>query len=463
MEVTSTEPRQTMSSRASALAGAWPLVPVLVAMGLLWCWRLGETYSHDYDEGVYLAGTREMLHGAIPFRDFFSSQPPLYPWLLRIGFAIGGDQVASGRAVSVVFALLACLAVFEIARSVSGRGAVGTIAVLLCACAPLWMRMGHVCQAEAPALALALAALDVVVDRRRASSPAWQVTAGLLFGMGISTKLLVAPMIAPALFWAQGWTGRARILGATAALATALALPHGLGAVLEQAVGFHLVALHGANEHTALRELWGTPALLALLAVIGCAVLRRERRELLGMALWVASCAVFLVVHHPVFPHHLVLLVPALAVPAAASWAALQGRAVRGLAMLPVLVLAAYTGIAEARSRPAGPEETRAMQLIQEHSLPDEPVASDDQMLVFRAGRRTPSALVDTSLVRIRTGSLTLEQVQRGTIEARLLVPWTGRLSAMGGFAEWLRSRCDPLVARPAGEKDTLRGVYACR
>lgn len=436
----------------------------LASLGFAWSWRLGAAFSLSYDEGVYLASARELLHGGVPFRDVFSSQPPLFPWLVRAAFAVGGDTVASGRGLSVVSALIACVAVAALARQLAGPWA-APVAVLLCGCSPGFTLMARTCEAEGPAIALACNALALLVGAAGARRPWRQLVAGALLGLGLSTKILVAPLLAPLLWWAPDRAGRGRVLCAATAVCVVLAVPHGLGAVFDQAVGFHLRALAFTDiPHASMTDLARVVGWTGLLAVSGWAVLWPDRRPFVGIVLWTASAAAFLAAHRPLFSHHLVLLVPGVAVAAAAGLVGVSARAGRlggaaGAATLALaLLLEVGKGEAFAVVEPTA-REREAMQAITAHSSPGEAVVSDEQMLVFRADRRVLRELVDTSFVRIGAGSLGPDAVMQGVQRARVITSWTGRLARVPGFDDWLHSRCELLVPG-----DTPgRGVYLAR
>jgi 4-amino-4-deoxy-L-arabinose transferase-like glycosyltransferase len=402
-----------------------------------------------------------MLHGAVPFRDLFSSQPPLYLWLLRAAFAVGGDTVVAGRALSTVAALAACGAVASIARR-AGSARTAAAGALLCGLSPAFWRAARTCQAEAPALALATLGLALVASPRRALRPGWQVAAGALLGLALSTKLLVAPLLLPLLWWSgRCWAGRARGLLAALAVALAVAAPHGFGAVLREAVGLHLDALalpDGLSVGGIASRAW----LPAAAALAGLAAPGRRRLRV-GLALWCGASATFLLLHRPVFAHHLALLAPPLAAAAAVGLEALWRRAGPRPALAAAAALLLAVGV-PGRPREAGATaaEQAALVFIVRSTGPEARIASDAQMLVFRAGRRSPPALVDTSRVRVASGSLDTTSALRAAGSAELVVLWNDRLAAVPGLLGWVRERCELVLPLP-GADAPWRGVYRVR
>jgi hypothetical protein len=73
-------------------------------------------------------------------------------------------------------------------------------------------------------------------------------------------------------------------------------------------------------------------------------------------------------------------------------------------------------------------------------TAPGDLVISDDQFATALAGRSTPPELVDTSLVRVKSGDLTVDELmviaERWHVRAVLLR--TDRLAAVPGLQAWL-------------------------
>jgi 4-amino-4-deoxy-L-arabinose transferase-like glycosyltransferase len=467
-------------------------VVALAALGTAWFWHLGEPFSYDYDEGVYLVSARLLLHGHRLFQQVFSSQPPLYLELLHAAFRSFGDTVAVGRGVSVAFAVAACALLAKASwDSVHPRAA--PVAVVLCGTALSFFREARVCQAEMPALGLAVAAIASLASERRACRTRWQLGSGILFGLALATKLFVAPMVFPLLVMVLGPSGAHRsraqrlrggllVLGSAGATAIAIASCFRTGDLYRQVVGFHLDARAPLSWWPA-HHLWSgfflMEGLLAPLAAVGFTslALRRSGATTWSGA-WLGTCAVFLWVHTPLFPHHFVLLVPPLA---------LMGSSVVSLGpsakwRLPAVVLA-ITAVALLKAEPtdrgwrlrpaprtwarilspphASAEEQAVLKIAQLTS-PGELVATDEQMLAFRAGRDTPTSLCDTSFVRIAAGSLTSDAAIRALSEVKVVVPWTGRLARLPAFIDTVRERFDLVLSVPV-EGVPERGIYVAR
>ncbi len=138
---------------------------------------------------------------------------------------------------------------------------------------------------------------------------------------------------------------------------------------------------------------------------------RRARPRLLApLWLWAASAA-FLLWHRPLIDHHFVLIAASFAVPAGAALH-LEGLASwRARATAGVLALVLAAGYAQQLRRidrlegddPRIPPVVAAVEAATEEG---EPIVSDLPLVAYLADRPLPGELVDTSVVRFRSGSL---------------------------------------------------------
>ena len=91
----------------SRVARNWPvLTAVLVALaaGLVFTRSLGR--RTNYDEGVYLASLDAMRRGQELGSELYTSQPPVFYWLLRALAAPFGSSIPDIRFAFALFALL---------------------------------------------------------------------------------------------------------------------------------------------------------------------------------------------------------------------------------------------------------------------------------------------------------------------------------------------------------------------
>src|SRR5690349_18687254 len=180
------------------------LVVMLVALALR-LWPLGGA-STDYDEGVYWQSLRAMAAGHPLFREVFSSQPPLFLLGLYPFYLVLGQSFVAARLAVVLYSLAGLAAIYFAGRAVAGRWA-GLAACALLAVDPLYLRVSHTLQAEAPALAFQLVCVALAAeaakrpagsDRRRRMLAA---ASGAALGLGIMVKLFDVVALLPALLY----------------------------------------------------------------------------------------------------------------------------------------------------------------------------------------------------------------------------------------------------------------------
>src|SRR5262249_2852406 len=101
-----------------------------------------------------------------------------------------------------------------------------------------------------------------------------------------------------------------------------------------------------------------------------------------------------------------------------------------------------------------------AVSALRASTAPGDLVISDDQFATALAGRSTPPELVDTSLVRVKSGDLTVDELmvmaERWHVRAGRLV--TDRLAAVPGLGAWLAQLSPKSMHRGTVGALSLRG-----
>ena len=159
---------------------------------------------------------------------------------------------------------------------------------------------------------------------------------------------------------------------------------------------------------------WRTPAGALVPIGLVCAVIVLRKVELLALGAWLAVSAVFLMTQQPLLDHHFVLLAATLAVPAGAGLGAGVSRipAPARYAVAGAAALALAVGFAQEERRLWGQDGdslgvTWAADQLRQRTQPHDLVATDLPIVPYLADRRVPGQLVDSSYVRLGTGSLT--------------------------------------------------------
>jgi 4-amino-4-deoxy-L-arabinose transferase-like glycosyltransferase len=487
------------------------LVSAAVAMRL---YGLGLPFDRDgYDEGVYWQSLRAMSAGHGLYGDIFYSQPPFFLLSTYPLFALFGGTLWSARLGIALVSLIGLLGALLLGKALSGRpGALA--ALLLVIVNPLYLAQSQTIQAEAPSAAFELLAIGLALywckypDGRRGVVLA--MLTGVMVALSILSKLLGVTLLVPIglLMAARLWLGAppvgaadqgthkrrpyaAALAGIAAfALTGALLLLPFAGAAtafVSSVITFHTGAAGEFSQAGNAALIWsGLQSLLAVAALYGgvVALLRRDWRVLPLLA-WLLVSVYLLWRQVPLFEHHLVSLVPpliALAVmgvafpspgqqaPAKGRWRGMAQPLLAGLAAVSVvlLLLTAAAGLsqdttyyrtAQARSVDGLAQlEARVASDLRAAISPGQQVVTDAQFVAGLASRDTPPALVDTSMVRIDTGNLTLPQLESIASQPQVhaVLFFSGRfyLPAVAAFHAWVEQHFSHLLHDYGGGRE---------
>ena len=137
-------------------AGKWGdalLAAALAAISILYLWPFRSALILDPDEGIVLQGAARIIHGQIPYRDFFSFYAPgsyfWNAWLMKVF----GDSILVPRTVLVLYGALFSVITFVLARRMASRtgAAVASLLLLIC-CLPVRFLVMHNWDSTAAAL-----------------------------------------------------------------------------------------------------------------------------------------------------------------------------------------------------------------------------------------------------------------------------------------------------------------------
>jgi 4-amino-4-deoxy-L-arabinose transferase-like glycosyltransferase len=430
-----------VTRRIGLPAEAIVVAGLLAAEGVLFSRNLHAAAS--YDEGVYLASLDDLRHGQALGSDVFASQPPGFYALLRLVGLFAGSSISELRLGFLAVALVGCLAAYLVGRLTLGVVA-GLAASALVAITPPLAGEAPRVAADTPAVALSLTALALAVAAR---GPGLAALAGAAAAAAVSVKLFAATVVVPlAALAVSRRASRAQILaalGGALVVAVALAVAHAgaLGSIWHQAFSFHRAARgYGGGEpngHALAHFLeFRTPS--AWLIVLGAAGSLVVAPRIWPFWLWAVACALFLLWLKPLFEHHLVLLAASLGLAAGLGLGGAVARLEPRPALAGAAALAAALAVGLAQqvhrldyAREAEPAElVWAGQRLAACTRPDEFVASDQPIVAYRERRRLPGELVDTSLVRLQTGSLPPARVLEILGRDRIRAIFVGRAFA---------------------------------
>jgi 4-amino-4-deoxy-L-arabinose transferase-like glycosyltransferase len=484
----------------------WALAAILIVAMIAMATTLTR-FSTEYDEGVYWQSLRAMAQGHPLYSSVFGSQPPGFLLGVYPGYLLLGQSIIAGRIVIALYALAGIIAVYAIGRALGGRW-VGVLAAGLLALNPRYLQESTSLQAEIPSLTLSLLGIALVaVVKRVTLSQTWRfpliAAAGAALSAAIMMKLLAVMALIPAIlilamplivemrerqFNRQTLLGISRDIGLlfggllVACMVILAPFAPQWGALYDQVIGFHLVA-RGTSGGGLLANLLLLPDITWIVAALGLAVaLWRRMWAALPLLAWLLAGVLLLVFQRPLFDPHVLILAPPLALLAALGSVAAIGwarsnwnvRAKESLLMAGTLVALGVTLLAglwldarqiHADSAYDGGRRAQMVQALQDHTIPSGSVATDDQYVAALAGRDTPPELVDTSLVRIATGSLTTDEVERiiRRDNVRVVLFATDRLDLLPGLRAWVEANFHPVRSFGAGETLYIRNAPLSR
>ncbi len=382
-----------------------------------------------FDEGVFLASTDLATAGFTQYRDFFTSQGPLFIPLLHLGDLLGFGDPRGARTIMVVSGMAIAVATYFILTTFASKRASFLIAILVATSGTTLLAAGPV-QSEGPGLAFALAGLAVTLHRQDRTGA---IITGLMVGAAVSIKSLhVIPtvlMIAVVLGYRRDWINLAYTSLVALTLALATALFYGVERVFDQYVMFHLAKDNSANLFEnlghSLSFLVDRDLPLLVLAVATLILLWRapERSKIpqrevpawLPLAWMIGTLIVIIGFTHidSGFGRVVAFLIPPLALLIA------HNHHIRLRILFGVVAVSVVFQVVTIEFTPEpGPETIAAVERLE--ALDDEEmVVSDDPGLAWSARRLSHPATVDPSYARFRTGYLTLETVDRALTDPR--------------------------------------------
>lgn len=453
------------------LQAIYPLLVALVVLVSI-VWRAGNlnAFSLSNDEGAYLMWAWLVHSGHPLYSETVSVSAPFFIVALGWAFELAGVSLATGRALVLAFLGLALISLAGAGKLLHGWLA-GLLAAVIFSLAPLAFLLSRMAIGEIPSLALASLAITLALTYWRYGGKGWVALSGLSVSLSLLIKAM-NPLVAVPILWlivARHWHSPRRwsaIATAVAVLGLAGLLPmfftmlmYDPATFYDQAVAFRFelraafpwnLADNVTQLGLFLKQHWSTVSL----ALIGVALLiyRARWETLIPLGVWLAVSILSVLFHSPLFLHHIVILLPPLALLAGTGCAEtvslLQKRrwAWGALGLIGTLVfLLALPGAFEtnqtARTASFG-REAEAIAFLEQVTYPTDNIISDNLLLPFMAGRQTPPPLGDVAQVAINSGRQTSDRLiaisEAYPVEA--VANWALRLPYLDEYMVWVES-----------------------
>ncbi|MGB3410101.1 MAG: hypothetical protein WBA45_02795 [Microthrixaceae bacterium] len=406
-----------------------------------------------FDDGVFASSVIAMRDGALPFRDVFSSQGPLFLPLAFIGDLIGFRTLDAPRVLAVLSGVAITLVTYWCLHTMVGRRAAvfGSLVVLTSGCL-MWVT-GPLA-ADGPALAFAMLSFALALAYNRRPTLRTALWMGLAVGATLCTKAMEAPILLPvamvlvsplvAAFRSGSLRAKSFLDTFVAAamsvvLFLAVSLPFGFGDVWDQSFRYRTEAASArdplANAGKIISTMWDRDLVIWLCAaavILWSLRTWSQRRSPDSVSTdpntdpntdrdltpsgrtlvvsWVVFSFLWLVfMVSPMWRPHVSAMVPPLALLLGLVAPPRKLLLIVGVLALPLMVIQLDGLLA-----PGGYRGSEAEVVSILEGLPTGAWAlSDEPGLVWRAGRRTTANMVDPSMLRVQQERYTAATLAR--------------------------------------------------
>lgn len=472
----------------------WGVLVALLAIAFgMRLYGLGLPFDRDgYDEGVYWQTLLSMRAGYTLYQQIFYSQPPFFMYSTYPFYILFGGTLWSARFGIALVSLLGLAGAYLMGKSIGGRfGAIA--AVLLLVIDPLYLSQSQKIEAEVSSVAFSFLAVGAAYlwweMPEGAVGLSLAALSGVALSLGILCKLLAITSVVPisllllARIWqiwrktpGTSWRIRSKSLYPVALLVIAsagtmlvvlLPLFGTYSSMIRDVITFHTdarTALINEQVHN-IDIFWSYfvanwPLIIAALFGVLSALLRRDWRFIPLLA-WLLVSAYMLQWEVPLFYRHFIALQPALIALAVIGLSRAfplgfvsrfklpQIMPVLGALLILLNIVTdlpqypSYYQSAERHGNDAYIRlQTQAARDLHNSITADELVITDGQFTAAIADRRTPPSLVDTSIVRVVSGSVTLQQLEseasQPQVHAVLFFMARLHLPQVAGFYAWV-------------------------
>jgi predicted small integral membrane protein len=462
---------------------------VLVGFAALVLSRVNH-FDWSDDEAVFVLTARAVQQGSRLYDEVWFNYLPGFLQLLNAAFAVGGFSLSTARIAVMCCALLALLLVTGLSRSATSPRS-GVFTMLLLATSPHFLALSGSVMTEVPAIGLAVSAVWAALVYHRTRQRLWLALSSLALAASLSIKPTMIPtvVVLSLAVWLTEGTPQRRLASAVL-LVTLTILLLAVGLLLSNPMGFlrqfvlTYVRSKAAFEldlpknarslvHYFLRDKYQLSHVsLLLLWGYGWYTLRRCRpTEAILLGIWFVAVIMMLLLHAPLYRHHLVQLLFPVAVLAGVGLDRIVAtlrtyhQPIRS-ALRYILLVITMVELAlslrvdmvtlprfEADNAEMGEEAARH---IRETTHADEHVISDAHIIALRAGRPVPPELTNTSRMRIKTGQLTSQQaidIAR-RVHPGAIVFWERKLDLLDDFATWVACQYD--LTMHSGERHRI-------
>ena len=392
------------------------------------------------------------------YGQIFCSQPPFFLISVYPFYELLGSTITSARIGVAILSLLGLVGAYLIGKALAGRaGAVAAVILLLFT--PIYLEQSHLLRAEGPAIGFLCLAVGTGFmwseHPTGRKGMVFAVLCGITLALGMLIKLLDVLALVPIALLVvvricrlrrepgpQIWISLQPIIAAVVAAAiitTLIVLAPFVGplnALIDQVITFHLaakkmmIASQSENISTLRQFLFANRVLTAATIISAAVTIMRRDWRIVPLLAWLVATLAFVIFQVPLWPRHVIVLVPPLIAILVLGLKGLPGIPTRrpvaweqrgallvGLLALAVVARSArhdyhyYLDTVRGGPNPADQQMAQFAADLERVTTPDQWILGDAQFATALAGRDTPPWLVDTSFTRISSGYLTSQEL----------------------------------------------------
>ncbi|MBU6389688.1 glycosyltransferase family 39 protein [Patescibacteria group bacterium] len=437
-----------------------PLLILFVAVAVR---LISLTYPFgDYDEGVYLATVRSVLHGFPLLSQTYISQGTLFIYISELFYRVSAT-IQSVRLFPVICSLVAIALVYILINRYYNRTA-ATFAALYLAFDGSFLTVSRTFQVDLPWTAFSVVSLYFLLRFHRTNRQIDVLLSAVFFGLSIFLK--VNPLLVPVIITyflllipSRGVRPLYNLLWypliSLAVLFLVVPIPDlpafytNVISVRATHTGLHWLSwLTGTRRLLVSKEapligldMYATVCLIFSAWRSRCRFHKWLEQNLLAVLalIWLLITAIAFSLYTLLFPHHFVFFIlPAVLLAATV----IRLKPVWAGIALGLIFYAAFLG-GNSLTRTLHPVESGYYRTLSAtaayldiHTTAAQYVVADDQIVLYLANRDTPPNLVDTSYVTISSDLLTPSEFSRTLAQYRpaAVVPVSGRFASLAGF-----------------------------
>jgi 4-amino-4-deoxy-L-arabinose transferase-like glycosyltransferase len=190
-----------MGSIAVRKPPAFSYIVIFLALASYF-WFISQHRLIDGDEGFYLLAARLVLEHRTPYFDFFYSQAPLFPFVYGLWMKMAGITWFSARSLSAILTAVLGLLIYDHVCRETRNLVAAIVAVILFSSSTMIVAWFPIAKTHSLSTVFLFSAYSIIARLSRKGVPFWSlVVAGILFGLGVDTRLYMAGLIPVLLWW----------------------------------------------------------------------------------------------------------------------------------------------------------------------------------------------------------------------------------------------------------------------